>query len=244
MEVGLSSSIHAWFTVGEWRRTRVRTSSPARTRQHRSSLQLSNLFRASVTRFEREQLTSTAWKNGGGSTREIVRLPAGSTMDSFDWRASIADITADGPFSTFAGFDRVIVLLSGAGVRLWSSDGTVDHRLDEPLIPYAFAGETAIEASLIGGASTDFNVMTRRAATRADLRVVVADETLATSSAGLLFAARGTWRVQPGGDASSSKSSYSLPPSGGLWWNGESLAWHVTPTAVSDALIALRVLPS
>src|SRR5665213_3118440 len=102
-----------------------------------------------IVSFEREQLASTPWKNGGGRTREIVRLPNGSALDSFDWRASIADITADGPFSTFGGFDRVIVLLSGAGARLRSSDGAIDHRLDEPLIPCAFAGESAIEASLI-----------------------------------------------------------------------------------------------
>lgn len=116
-----------------------------------------------IVRFEREQLTSTAWKNGGGRTREIVRMPAGSSMDTFEWRASIADITGDGPFSAFAGFDRVIVLLSGDGVYLRSNDGTMDHRLDEPLAPFAFGGESAIEASLIGGASSDFNIMTRRA---------------------------------------------------------------------------------
>ncbi|HTE46728.1 MAG TPA: HutD family protein, partial [Gemmatimonadaceae bacterium] len=101
--------------------------------------------------FEREQLVPTAWKNGGGRTREIVRLPSGSALDSFDWRASIADIEADGPFSTFGGIDRVIVLLGGAGVCLRSSDGAIDHRLDESLVPYAFAGESAIEASLIAG---------------------------------------------------------------------------------------------
>ncbi|HEX3866355.1 MAG TPA: HutD family protein [Gemmatimonadaceae bacterium] len=189
--------------------------------------------------FEREQLASTAWKNGGGRTREILRLPAGSTIDSFDWRASIADMTASGPFSTFVGFDRVIVLLSGAGARLQSSDGAIDHRLDEPLTPYSFAGESAIDASLIAGASTDFNVMTRRAATRADVQIVVADETLPGCSAGLLFAARGTWLVRSSGRAS---SSFSLAANAGLWWDGESLTWRLEPTAADAALISVRVL--
>jgi environmental stress-induced protein Ves len=194
----------------------------------------------SIVRFERDQLASTAWKNGGGRTREIVRMPAGSTMDTFDWRASIADITADGPFSTFAGFDRVIVLLSGDGVHLRSSDGTIDHRLDEPLVPFAFAGERAIEASLIGGTSSDFNIMTRRATMHGDVRVAVGNETLAAGSAGLLFAARGTWGVRTMGGA---PASFSLPSNCGLWWDGESLGWEVAPRTAGDALIAVHVTP-
>ncbi|MGH7617845.1 MAG: HutD/Ves family protein, partial [Gemmatimonadaceae bacterium] len=102
--------------------------------------------------FERDQLPATPWKNGAGRTREIVRMPLESRMDDFSWRASIAELSADGPFSTFDGVDRVIILLNGAGVHLRSADGAVDHRLDTPLAPFAFAGETAISASLIGGA--------------------------------------------------------------------------------------------
>ena len=39
------------------------------------------------------------WKNGGGQTTEIVVHPAGATLAEFDWRVSIADVDADGPFS-------------------------------------------------------------------------------------------------------------------------------------------------
>ena len=89
-------------------------------------------------------------EEGGGRTREIVRGRRMSSMDAFDWRASIADIVADGPFSAFVGFDRVIVLArrrrSPAGGPTFR---TIDHRLDEPLMPFAFDGESAIEASLL-----------------------------------------------------------------------------------------------
>jgi environmental stress-induced protein Ves len=57
------------------------------------------------------------WKNGGGQTTEIA-VSAGASLADFDWRVSIAEINADGPFSAFAGVDRTLVLLSGAGVRL------------------------------------------------------------------------------------------------------------------------------
>lgn len=185
--------------------------------------------------FDRERLTSAPWKNGGGVTREIVRVPAGSGLDDFTWRVSLAEISADGPFSTFAGVDRVIVLLSGAGVHLTSSDGTVDHRLDTPLEPFAFAGERETSASRIGGASSDFNVMTRRGSVRADVRIIRAGERLDAARAGVLFAARGAWSVRTDAE------THSLAENSGVWWDGESSAWDLIPERGGSALIAVRV---
>jgi environmental stress-induced protein Ves len=185
--------------------------------------------------FELDQLPSTPWKNGGGLTREIVRIPAESRIDDVSWRASIAELSADGPFSKFAGIDRVIVLLSGAGVHLRSSDRNVDHRLDTPLSPFAFSGESDISASLLGSTSRDFNIMTRRASTTAEVRIVRAIERLFTSRAGGLVAAQGAWSARVG------VATYSLPENGGIWWDGESTTWDLVPERVPAALIAVRV---
>ena len=57
------------------------------------------------------------WKNGGGSTEEITR-DAGTGLDGFGWRLSIADIGESGGFSTFAGYERVITVLQGDGMTL------------------------------------------------------------------------------------------------------------------------------
>ena len=57
------------------------------------------------------------WKNGGGSTEEITR-DAGTGLDGFGWRLSIADIGESGGFSTFAGYQRVITVIKGAGLVL------------------------------------------------------------------------------------------------------------------------------
>ena len=46
------------------------------------------------------------WKNGGGSTEEITR-DAGTGLDGFGWRLSIADIGESGGFSTFAGYPGI-----------------------------------------------------------------------------------------------------------------------------------------
>ena len=57
----------------------------------------------------------SAWKNGGGTTRELLAWPSPA-----DWvfRLSVAEVQADGPFSSFAGVQRWFAVLSGAGVRL------------------------------------------------------------------------------------------------------------------------------
>lgn len=180
-----------------------------------------------LERFDRAQLLATPWKNGGGVTREIVRMPVAADMESFDWRVSIAEISADGEFSRFPGVDRVIVLLEGDGAYLDS----VDHRLDTPLVPFSFSGEEPIRARLLGGPSTDFNVMTRRSVACAEVRVVRAAATLAECGAGVLFAARGTWTA----------GEHTLAPNSGVWWNGNPLAWTLAPHRDGGALIVVTV---
>jgi len=100
------------------------------------------------------------WRNDGGWTREIMRSP--SAGEQFDWRVSIAEVETVGPFSAFDGYDRVLVLLEGAGMDLrFVDDGrTVHLRPDERRA--RFAGEAPITATLVDGPTTDFNLIWRR----------------------------------------------------------------------------------
>lgn len=101
------------------------------------------------------------WKNGKGLTEEVIVAPLGSTMETFDWRLSIAHVGEDGPFSIFPGVDRSIALLDGEGLRLDLPNG--DSKVLRPYgEPFAFAGEWAISSSNIGGPTIDLNIMTRR----------------------------------------------------------------------------------
>jgi len=193
--------------------------------------------------FELSQLSPTPWKSGGGVTREIACCRAGAGMGDFDWRVSIASIAADGPFSTFPGIDRVIVLLDGSGVRLRSRDGTVDHRLDRPLAPFAFPGDLPIDCSLLAGPSSDFNVMTRRGALRAEVRVLREATELPACVQGLLFAARGAWQARASGPDATSLHDATLQADAGLWWNDAPHAWHLAPTTPEAALIAVQFWP-
>jgi environmental stress-induced protein Ves len=145
-------------------------------------------------------LQARPWKNGGGVTREIAVFPEGAGMDDFIWRVSLADVAAAGPFSRFAEVDRTLVLLSGDGMVLHQDDGTV-HALSRPLDLAAFAGEVAIEATLPGGATRDFNLMLRRGAAQGRVEVWQgAGRHLLDGDVVLLFCARGRVELALGDD--------------------------------------------
>jgi environmental stress-induced protein Ves len=108
--------------------------------------------------FPQSEFVPMPWKNGGGSTREIVRVP--ENTEHWQWRLSIADITADGPFSAFPGCTRSLTLLEGAGMALQFTDRTCDLR--PPYASCRFAGEETPECTLHDGATVDFNAIWRR----------------------------------------------------------------------------------
>lgn len=99
------------------------------------------------------------WRNGLGWTREILRSP--EVGEDWDWRLSIAEIECDGPFSSFPGIDRELVLLHGCGVRLRFDDGLV-REVEPPHGRVRFAGERVVSGELIDGTTHDFNLMWRR----------------------------------------------------------------------------------
>jgi environmental stress-induced protein Ves len=185
-------------------------------------------------RFDVQDLPAMPWKNGGGITREIVCLPLGAGMNDFDWRVSIAHIASDGPFSAFPGVDRIITLLSGGGVHLLSEGAEVNHLLDTPLAPLAFAGEAPIHARLLAGDCHDFNVMTRRSACSASLQVLRSACDWPAMSQGLLMAVQGRWQLE--GD-----HEQTLAPQQGLWWSEACPAWRLQPQGDDPALLALTL---
>ena len=113
-----------------------------------------DVFALPANEYRRER-----WKNGAGWTREILRWPRDA--DDWDWRLSIAEVDRDGPFSTFPGVDRELVLLSGEGMRLRFVDGEV-AQLQPPHDRVRFAGERALECELVAGPTHDFNLMWKR----------------------------------------------------------------------------------
>ena len=116
--------------------------------------------------------TVMPWKNGGGTTTELVIEPAGATLErGFDWRLSMAEVGTSGPFSRFEGCDRTLLLLSGGGMRL-DFDHHPPMRLERMLEPVSFSGDWQTSGSLLGGPCRDFNIISRRAGWRHRLEVL------------------------------------------------------------------------
>ncbi|MBE3023943.1 HutD/Ves family protein [Janthinobacterium sp. BJB1] len=135
-----------------------------------------------------ECLRAAPWKNGGGSTMEIAISPPAAGLMEFDWRISLATITASGPFSSFPGIDRSLMLVDGDSVQL-TLDGARKVTLSAAQPMLWFPGEAAVVAQ-VRGPTTDFNVMTRRDRCRHQLEKITAPAKLARRSATtLLFVA-------------------------------------------------------
>jgi uncharacterized protein len=173
---------------------------------------------SSAERIDVMRVAPRAWKNGAGLTRELAASPADATLGDFDWRISIADIARDAPFSAFPGVDRCIVLLDGGGMWLRSASGRTRHRLERPFEPFRFAGDEAIDATLLEGPSTDFNVMTRAGRWLADVQPGADRGTIAPADAAFVLCWRGRAMVQT--DASDDIALEA----------GQALIWrHTTP---------------
>jgi hypothetical protein len=102
------------------------------------------------------------WRNGRGEAREIAAWPAGSTLETFEWRISVATVTEDGPFSRFPGVVRTIALLDGAGLCL--EGGTKCIKLGRRFAVATCAGDEEMHCKLLGGEVQVLNVMVRDSA--------------------------------------------------------------------------------
>ena len=82
---------------------------------------------------------------------------------------------------------------------------------------------------LLGGESTDLNVMGRRTRGRAGVRIVSEAMLLAHAEHGVLLSANGQWRV----------GSTVLAEGHGVWWADQSEAWTLAPASLGARLVAM-----
>lgn len=121
--------------------------------------------RAPIDLIPLDDVPPQRWFNGGGWTREIAR---GGDAQDWDWRLSVADVEADGPFSRLPGIEREIYLLEGAGMQFDFADGEA-FALTPESPRLRFDGGRALDSRLIDGPTRDFNLMWRRDRAVADL---------------------------------------------------------------------------
>ncbi|WP_372400476.1 HutD family protein [Azospirillum sp. HJ39] len=177
----------------------------------------------SITRLSPADHRRVPWKNGGGVTTELAVEPIegppdghqgdgkkGDGQGRFLWRVSIADVVEPGPFSAFAGYDRLIAVVEGEGMRL-SVDGAppVERRRMEPA--FAFPGEAPVWCEPTGGPIRDVNLMLDRASATGSLTLLAGGSHRAAGDALLVHALAGTLTVTPdGGEAMPVPEGHSL----------------------------------
>ena len=143
------------------------------------------------------ELKAHPWRNGGGVTRELARHPLTSQDNAWDWRVSIAEVSKAGPFSVFAGMDRVLTVVDGE-LLLLSVDGA-EHPL-EKYRPFRFSGDADSAGALPTGDIRDLNVITRNGAFKGYTSIVELSKKRAhpvfEGQFGILLQGQGT--VSPG----------------------------------------------
>jgi hypothetical protein len=119
--------------------------------------------------FSLQALPREPWKNQGGWTRTVASAQGADGQT--DWRVSVADITAAGPFSVFEGLDRQAVMLQGARLRLRAELPEHDIHFNGAGSRAAFAGERRLVCDAPTEPTALWNVMHRRGRVRAEVSV-------------------------------------------------------------------------
>ncbi len=119
-----------------------------------------------------QDATPLPWKNGGGTTRQLLVWPPG--LADWHWRISVAQVDADGPFSIFDGVQRWFAVLDGAGVELALGQGSTvqTQSLTQQSEAFCFDGALSVDCMLINGSTQDFNLMVRSAHAQARMQRV------------------------------------------------------------------------
>ena len=122
-----------------------------------------------------DQRTVVPWKNGGGTTTELAQGPAKASGQDWSWRISIANVEQSGPFSIFAGIDRISCVVDGNGMDLRYEDGSVVSL--EPNQPVTYDGGATVIGKLRSTPIRNFNVMVDRRFFRSAMRIVRGPDT-------------------------------------------------------------------
>ena len=94
-------------------------------------------------------LPPVPWKNGGGVTREIAGVPG-------RWRVSLAEVSAEGPFSLFPRQMRILTVVHGSGMELHTEEQVLKARSGAPL---SFSGDLPVIGKLPNGPVHNLNLI-------------------------------------------------------------------------------------
>lgn len=170
-----------------------------------------------------DEVAPTPWKNGGGTTRELIAWP---NSDQWVWRMSVAEVNQGGPFSSFQGVQRWFAVLSGTGVTLEVADTEhlSSHTLTGDSAPFCFDGAAAVNCHLLGGVTQDFNLMLQKNQTQGQMKRVSGAHKLSVKASPevqkivAVYSNAHSTAVQLFQDAGTLQSTHLFP--------ANTLAWH------------------
>jgi environmental stress-induced protein Ves len=147
-----------------------------------------------VRKLVKTDYVEQTWKNGQGVTREIAR----DTDTPFRWRLSLAEVSQSGDFSSFPGYDRILVQCSGEPFRL--RHGSASPKELSLFSPYRFRGDWETHVD-IKSPARDLNLMTLDGKAKAALScsTVKGNDALQFSLSGsehFLFCWKGSVRIE------------------------------------------------
>jgi environmental stress-induced protein Ves len=188
----------------------------------------------------RAEYRAMPWRNGRGTTHEIVREPDGAV--DFAWRLSLADVPASGPFSPFPGYERIVVLVSGEGFGLdFGPRGSA--RLTSAARVAQFSGDWQTSCTLIGAPCSDLSWMVRRSDARAAVTLLELSTQGAHSfshdAVGAFFCVSGGARLAAGEGREFALAEWDtalVGPTGARHW-------RLRPTAASTVIACLSAIP-
>jgi uncharacterized protein len=124
-----------------------------------------------------DRVAPQPWRNGGGSTRELLAWPSAA-----DWalRISVAEIARDGPFSAFPGVERWFAVIQGDGVVLRFASQRKALSVDSD--PLHFDGAEAPDCQLQRGPTLDLNLMVRKDTGLGQMQRATPDEEWSSSA--------------------------------------------------------------
>ncbi|MEP2717750.1 HutD family protein [Pseudophaeobacter sp.] len=141
-------------------------------------------------RFSVEQTPAQPWKNGLGTTRELA---SSVTVDAdLIWRASLAQIDQDGPFSAFPGLARIHCIVSGAGLDLSNPENQLAA---DPLKPLNFDGGLELMAHLRVGPCTAFNLIYDPRYISAEMQICGAGQHRSAAAVQIVYVLQGSLRL-------------------------------------------------
>ena len=110
---------------------------------------------------ELDDVPPTPWRNGSGTTQELLAWPH---ADEWRIRISVAEIARDCQFSRFPAAERWFSVLDGGGVTLKVGGGT--QSLTAESEAFRFSGNADVDCTLMAGPTRALNLIALPAAGR------------------------------------------------------------------------------